>query len=94
LILISPKDFPAAFLAFFWGVGLVVAFHLPGRVLDVPALALVEGLLLALPPIGWAETGMVGIGMSPSKPGMGEMKLSKDCILTIETWDLKKMKKD
>jgi hypothetical protein len=35
-----------------------------------------------LPPGGQAETEMDKIGMSPSKLGMGEMKLSKACIQT------------
>jgi hypothetical protein len=47
-------------------------------------LALVEGSLSTLPPGDWAETRIVGIRMSPSKPRLGEMKLSKACIQTTE----------
>jgi hypothetical protein len=43
------------------------------------ALAPVEGSLSASPSGGWVE-----IGMSPSKPGVGKMKLSKACIQTIK----------
>jgi hypothetical protein len=57
---------------------------LPARVLGVLTLAPVEGSLSASPPGGWAETRMAGIGISPSKSGMGEMKLSKACIQTIK----------
>jgi hypothetical protein len=48
---------------------------------------------MASPPGQQAEMGIAGIGMSPSKPGMGEMKLSKSCIRTIKTSDLKKIEK-
>jgi hypothetical protein len=61
-----------------------VAFHLPAHVLNASALAPVEGSLSASPPGGWAETGIAGIGMSPSKPGMGEMELSKAYIQRIK----------
>jgi hypothetical protein len=44
------------------------------------ALALAEGSLMDSPLGGQAKIGMVGIEMSPSKLGMGEMKLSKACI--------------
>jgi hypothetical protein len=48
---------------------------------------------MASPPGEQAETGIAGIGMSPSKPGIGEMKLSKSCIRTIKTSDLQKTEK-
>jgi hypothetical protein len=51
----------------------------------VPALPPAVGPLMTLPPGGQAETGITGIEMSPSKPGIGEMKLSKSCIQTIKT---------
>jgi hypothetical protein len=70
LILILLKDSPVVFLAFFWGVGLAVAFRLLTQVFDASTLALVEGSSMASPPGGWAEMGIVGIGMSPSKPGI------------------------
>jgi hypothetical protein len=42
----------------------------------------VEGSLADSSPGDRAETEMVGIRTSPSKPGMGEIKLSKACIQT------------
>jgi hypothetical protein len=93
LILMTLEDLLIAFLAFFLGVGLAVAFHLLARVLDAPALDAVEGSSMALPPGERAEMGMAEIGMSPLKLGMGEIKLSKSCIRTIKTSDLKKTEK-
>jgi hypothetical protein len=61
-----------------------VAFRLPAQANGVPTLASVEGLLSASPLGDWAETGIARIGMSPSKLGMGEMKLSKASIQTIK----------
>jgi hypothetical protein len=58
----------------------------------MPALALVEGSLSASPPGGWAESGIAGIEMSPSKPRMGEKKLSKAYIQTIKVQHLMKTK--
>jgi hypothetical protein len=77
----SPRGFLAAF---FDKDRLALAFRLPARVLGMLALALVEGSLSASPPRGWAGTGTVGIGMSPSKPGMGQMKLSKARVQAIK----------
>jgi hypothetical protein len=51
----------------------------------VQALALVEGSLSASPLGGWAKTRMVGIEISPSMLGMGEMKLSRAYIQRIKT---------
>jgi hypothetical protein len=85
LILIPLEDFPVAFLAFFYGVRLVVAFRLLARVFNVPALDPVEGPSMASLPGGRAKMGIVEIVISPSKPGMGEMKLSKSSIPTIKT---------
>jgi hypothetical protein len=93
LILIPSADFPVAFLAFFEGVELAVAFHLPAQALRALAPALTEGSLIDSSSGGRAETGMVGIEMSPSKPGMGEMKLSKACIQTNMMFDSKKAMK-
>jgi hypothetical protein len=70
-ILIPLADFPVAFLAFFWGVGLTIALRFPAQVLDTPALALADGSLAGLPLGDRADTGIVGIGMSPSNPGLG-----------------------
>jgi hypothetical protein len=80
LILIPLEDFPVAFFTFFRGVRLAVAFHLPARVLEALALALTDGSLVDSPPGHRAKIGIAGIGMSPSNPGMGEIKLSKAYI--------------
>jgi hypothetical protein len=80
LILIPLFDLPVVFLAFFDGVSITGALRFPTRVIDPPALASVVGLLADSPLGGRAETVIVGIGISPSNPGMGEMKLSKACI--------------
>jgi hypothetical protein len=85
LILILLEDLPMVFLFFFFGVRLVVAFHLPSRVFEALALAPAEGSLAGSSPGGWAETGMARIGILPSKPGTGEIKLSRSCIQTKET---------
>jgi hypothetical protein len=90
LILILPEDFPMTFLAFFRGVRLVVAFHLPARVFEALALAPVDGSLTDSSLGGQVKTGMAGIRMSPPKPVMGEIKLSKAYIQTKERSDLKK----
>jgi hypothetical protein len=84
LILFMLEVFPVAFLAFFWGVGFADAFHLHARVFDGPALAPADGSLADLPHGDWAKTGIVGKGMCPSNPGMGEVKLSKACIQTYK----------
>jgi hypothetical protein len=63
---------------------LSVAFYLLNRVFEVLALALVEGSLASSTLGGWAESRMTEIGMSPSKLGTGEKKLSKACIQTKE----------
>jgi hypothetical protein len=62
-----------------------MAFRLPARVFRALALALAEGSPVDLSPGGQAKTGIAGIRISPSKPGMGEMKLSNACIQTKET---------
>jgi hypothetical protein len=64
---------------------LAVAFRLLARVLDKPTLDLVKESSMASPLGGQVKMGIVRIEMSPSKPGMGEMKLSKSCIRTIKT---------
>jgi hypothetical protein len=60
------------------------AFQLLGRVFEALALALalMEGLLVGSSLGGRAETRMTGIGMSPPKPGMREINLSKAYIQT------------
>jgi hypothetical protein len=72
----------------------VVAFHLLARIFETQALDPVEGSSVATSLGRWAEMGIAEIGMSPSKPGMGEIKLSESSIQTIKTCDLKKTKKD
>jgi hypothetical protein len=64
LILIPLEDFPVAFLALFWGVGLAVAFRLLARVFDAPALDPAEGSSMASLSGGRAEMGVAKIGMS------------------------------
>jgi hypothetical protein len=58
----------------------VVAFRLLARVFEALALAPSKGSLTDSSLGGRAKTGMVRIGTSPSKPGMGEIKLSKAYI--------------
>jgi hypothetical protein len=86
LILIPLADLLVAFLVFFWGVEVIVALcpPPPPRVLDALALALDYGSLVDSPLGDRAETRITGIGMSPSNPGMGEMKLSRACIRTYK----------
>jgi hypothetical protein len=84
LILILLEDFPATFLFFFLGVGLVVAFRLPARVLEAWTLALTDGSLANSLLGDHAKIGMAGIGMSPSNLGIGEIELSKACIQKCE----------
>jgi hypothetical protein len=84
LIRIPLEDFHVAFLFFFWRVGLVAAFRLPAHVLEALTWALAERSLADSPLGDWAKTGMVGIGMSTSYPGIGEIKLSKACIQIYE----------
>jgi hypothetical protein len=72
-------------LAFFKGIRLVVAFCLSARVFKVITLASTDGSLIGSSPGGRFKIGMAGIRISPSKPGMGEMKLSNAYIQTKET---------
>jgi hypothetical protein len=81
-ILIPLADLTVAFLAFFWAVGLVAALRFPARVLDTPTLTSADGSLTDSQLGDRAETGTAGIRMSPSNPGMGEMKLSSAYIQT------------
>jgi hypothetical protein len=59
---------------------MAVTFLLLAQVFEVLALAPVEESLMDSPLGSRAEIGMAGIRMSPSKPGRGEMKLSKASI--------------
>jgi hypothetical protein len=72
--------FPRGFPAFFWEVGFTVAFYLPAQVFRALAPALADGSLVDSLPGGRAKTGIAEIGISPSKPGTGEMRLSNGCI--------------
>jgi hypothetical protein len=80
LILAPLGFFPMTFLAFFLERWLVVALCFPSRVLDDLALAPSIESPTDSPLRDRVETGIVGMSMSPSKPGIGEMKLSKTCI--------------
>jgi hypothetical protein len=60
------------------GLGLIGAFRLQARVLEALALDPVEGSSEDSTPGSQAD-----IGMAPSNPGMGEMRLSKSCIQEI-----------
>jgi hypothetical protein len=69
LILIPPVNLPVLVFAFFRVGGGAMALRLLALVLVDPTS-----------PLGvWAETGMAGIGISPSNSGIGEMKLSRAC---------------
>jgi hypothetical protein len=80
LTLIPLVDFPMIFLGFIKGGGVVAALCLPARVLEDPAPGLTDESSADSLLGAWAKIGMVGIGISPSNPGIGEMKLSKVCI--------------
>jgi hypothetical protein len=56
------------------------AFRLLARVREALSLDPVEGPWDDYTPGSRVETGMVGIRISPSNPGMGEEKLSKSYI--------------
>jgi hypothetical protein len=73
------------FLALFWGVRLALAFCLPAQVFRALAPTLAEGSLVDSSPGGRAEIRIAEIGISTSKLGMEEMKLSNACIQTKET---------
>jgi hypothetical protein len=77
---ILPADLPVVFLAFFWGVGFLAAFQLPTWVFEALALAPAEGSLVGSLPGERAKTRTAEIGMSSSKLGTGDIKLSKACI--------------
>jgi hypothetical protein len=81
LILILLVDLPVVFLAFFGGVGITGVSCFPTRV-DAPALAPAVGSLADSSLRDQTETGITGIGISPSKSGMGEIKVLRACIQT------------
>jgi hypothetical protein len=81
LFFISPADFLwlSWLLSGSWvGSGLPLASSSLGGLAPTP----MEGSFVDSSPGGRAKTGMTGIGMSPSKLGMGEMKLSKSRVQT------------
>jgi hypothetical protein len=78
----SARRFPCGFLGFLLRSRVGSCFRLPTQVFDALALAPAVGSLLDSPPGGRAKTGTIEIRMSPSKLGMGEMKLSKTYIQT------------
>jgi hypothetical protein len=57
---------------------------LQARVLGVLALDPARGSSKGSVPGSHAEIGMAEIRTSPSKPGMGKIKLSKSCIKQIK----------
>jgi hypothetical protein len=57
-----------------------MTLHFLARVFDDPALAPIVGSLVDPLPGDWVKIGTARIGMPPSQPGMGEMKLSNPCI--------------
>jgi hypothetical protein len=83
MILIQPDGFPVIFLAFLGGFGSIGSFYLQAQVLEVLALDPAEESSEDSAPGSWAKTRMVGIRMSLSNPGIGDMKLSKSCIQEI-----------
>jgi hypothetical protein len=87
LILIPLVDLPAAF---FWGVRVAVALRFPDWVFHAPALyppdkSFADSLLG-----DQVEAGIARIGMSPSNPGKGEVRLSKACIQIYQELNLRK----
>jgi hypothetical protein len=84
VILFSPKCFLVVFLAFLGGLESIGDFLLQARVLEALALGTAEGSSEESTPRSWADIRMAGIGMSPSNPGMGKIKLSKSCIQEIK----------
>jgi hypothetical protein len=75
VILIPPEGFPVVFLAFLVGLGSIGAFRLQARVLEALALGPAEGSSEDSASGSRVDIRMAGIGMSPSNPGMGEIKL-------------------
>jgi hypothetical protein len=80
LIMTPSNLLPTTFLAFFEGGKVVAALRLPARVMDDLALGHADESLANSTFGIRAEIGIVGIGISPSKPETGEMKLSMPCI--------------
>jgi hypothetical protein len=69
---------------------LAAAFHLLAQVFEALALAPVDESLVGSSLGGQAKTGTARIRMSPSKSGIGEIKLSKTCIQMNKIYDFKK----
>jgi hypothetical protein len=66
------------------------AFSLLARVLEAPALDSTEESSENSTPRSRADNRMAGIGMSPSNPWMGEMKLYRSEFKKLEYEILKK----
>jgi hypothetical protein len=67
-------------LGFFEGGGVAAALRLLTQVLEESAPGLADELSADSPLGVRAEIGMVGTGVSPSKPGIGEMMFFKAYI--------------
>jgi hypothetical protein len=77
LTLMLVAFFPTTFVPFGGGAGVEAALHFPAHILEalspeLPAAALAEPTSRAR-----AETRITEIGISPSKPGMCDSKLSR-----------------
>jgi hypothetical protein len=84
LILTPVGFFFVTFLAFLGADGVVATLNLPARVLDDPVLGPCDDALTDLTLRVQAERGTAGIGVSPSKSGIGSMKSSRVCNQTSE----------
>jgi hypothetical protein len=72
------------FLVFRGGGRVAVALRLPGQVFEGSTLGILDEALTDLALRVRTEMGTTRINMSPSKPGMGAMKLSKACKQAYE----------
>jgi hypothetical protein len=88
IIVVTKKQ---TFLAFLEAVGVAVTLRLPARVLEDPALGPFDDALADSTLGVRTEVETVGIGVSPLRPGIGEMKLSKACNQTYKNKYLKKI---
>jgi hypothetical protein len=78
------RSFSGSLLGLFGGLESIGAFRLQARVLEALALGMAVGSSEDSAPGTWADIRMTGIGMSPSNPRMGKIKLSKSCIQEIK----------
>jgi hypothetical protein len=84
LILIPGVLLLKTFLPFLEADRVAVTLHLPARVLEDPTLGPFDDMLVDSTLIVWAKKGTPGIGVSPSKPCMGAMKLSNACRQALQ----------